>query len=96
MKKIIAAGHVCLDITPVFPADRQFSTFRRTPISRSPLDKNPMPGQLSELQPQARLSPKQVPRSGPPPSLPYKGSPLAAFLAPRAVLGTCWGGHCLH
>ena len=27
------------------------STFRRTPISRSPLDKNPMPGQLSELQP---------------------------------------------
>ena len=27
------------------------STFRRTPISRSPLDKNPMPGNLSELQP---------------------------------------------
>ena len=27
------------------------STFRRTPISRSPLDKNPMPGPLSELQP---------------------------------------------
>src|SRR5574337_631135 len=27
------------------------STFRRTPISRSPLDKNPMPGHLSELQP---------------------------------------------
>ena len=27
------------------------STFRRTPISRSPPDKNPMPGQLSELHP---------------------------------------------
>src|SRR5574337_995142 len=27
------------------------STFRRTPISRSPLDKNPMPVHLSELQP---------------------------------------------
>src|SRR5574337_701237 len=27
------------------------STLRRTPISRSPLDKNPMPGHLSELQP---------------------------------------------
>src|SRR5574341_1481504 len=27
------------------------STFRRTPISRSPLDKNPMPRHLSELQP---------------------------------------------
>src|SRR5574337_787459 len=27
------------------------SAFRRTPISRSPLDKNPMPGHLSELQP---------------------------------------------
>ena len=27
------------------------STFRRTPISRSPLDKTPMPGYLSELQP---------------------------------------------
>ena len=27
MKKIIAAGHVCLDITPVFPADRQFHDF---------------------------------------------------------------------
>src|SRR5574337_1252109 len=27
------------------------STFRRTPISRSPLDKNPMPGHLSELHP---------------------------------------------
>src|SRR5574337_1118116 len=27
------------------------STFRSTPISRSPLDKNPMPGHLSELQP---------------------------------------------
>ena len=27
------------------------STFRRTPISRAPLDKNPMPGHLSELQP---------------------------------------------
>src|SRR5574337_1302694 len=27
------------------------STFRRTPISRSPLDKNPMPGNLSELHP---------------------------------------------
>src|SRR5574342_645317 len=27
------------------------ATFRRTPISRSPLDKNPMPGHLSELQP---------------------------------------------
>src|SRR5574340_345006 len=27
------------------------STFRRTPISRSPLDKTPMPGHLSELQP---------------------------------------------
>src|SRR5574340_712409 len=27
------------------------STFRRNPISRSPLDKNPMPGHLSELQP---------------------------------------------
>src|SRR5574337_1751534 len=27
------------------------STFRRTPISRSPLDKNPMPGHLFELQP---------------------------------------------
>src|SRR5574339_89024 len=27
------------------------STFRRTPISRSPLDKNPMPGHLSELPP---------------------------------------------
>src|SRR5574337_1231711 len=27
------------------------STFHRTPISRSPLDKNPMPGHLSELQP---------------------------------------------
>src|SRR5574337_791380 len=27
------------------------STFRRTPISRSPLDKNPTPGHLSELQP---------------------------------------------
>ena len=26
-------------------------TFRRTPISRFPLDKNPMPGPLSELQP---------------------------------------------
>src|SRR5574341_913071 len=25
--------------------------FRRTPISRSPLDKNPMPGHLSELHP---------------------------------------------
>ena len=29
----------------------QCSTFRRTPISRSPLDKNPMPGHLSELHP---------------------------------------------
>ena len=27
------------------------STFRRTPISRSPLDKNPMPGHLSDLHP---------------------------------------------
>src|SRR5574340_650122 len=27
------------------------STFCRTPISRSPLDKNPMPGHLSELHP---------------------------------------------
>src|SRR5574340_1026919 len=27
------------------------STFRRTPIFRSPLDKNPMPGHLSELHP---------------------------------------------
>src|SRR5574337_1839038 len=27
------------------------STFRRTPISRAPLDKNPMPGHLSELPP---------------------------------------------
>ena len=27
------------------------STFRRTLISRAPLDKNPMPGHLSELQP---------------------------------------------
>src|SRR5574337_1196832 len=27
------------------------STFRRTPISRSPLDKNPMPGNLSEHHP---------------------------------------------
>ena len=27
------------------------STFRRTPISRSPLEKNPMPGNLSELHP---------------------------------------------
>ena len=27
------------------------STFRRTPISRSPLEKNPMPGHLSELHP---------------------------------------------
>src|SRR5574339_568947 len=27
------------------------STFRRTLISRSPLDKNPMPGHLSELHP---------------------------------------------
>ena len=27
------------------------STFRRAPISRSPLDKNPMPGHLSELHP---------------------------------------------
>ena len=27
------------------------STFRRTPISRSPLDKNPMPGHLYELHP---------------------------------------------
>src|SRR5574337_572443 len=27
------------------------STFRRTPISRSPLDKNPMPGHLSEHHP---------------------------------------------
>src|SRR5574337_420816 len=27
------------------------STFRRTPISRSPLDKNPMPGHLFELHP---------------------------------------------
>src|SRR5574337_1935535 len=27
------------------------STFRRTPISRSPLDKNPMPGHLSALPP---------------------------------------------
>ena len=27
------------------------STFRRTPISRSPLDKTPKPGHLSELQP---------------------------------------------
>src|SRR5574337_568739 len=27
------------------------STFRRTPISPSPLDKNPMPGHLSELYP---------------------------------------------
>ena len=27
------------------------STWRSTPISRSPLDKNPMPGHLSELHP---------------------------------------------
>src|SRR5574339_55319 len=27
------------------------STFRRTPISRSPLDKNPMPGHFSDLHP---------------------------------------------
>src|SRR5574340_1615069 len=27
------------------------STFRRTPISRCPLEKNPMPGHLSELHP---------------------------------------------
>src|SRR5574341_218554 len=27
------------------------STFRRTPISRCPLDKNPMPGHLFELHP---------------------------------------------
>src|SRR5574340_350904 len=27
------------------------STFRRTPISRAPLDENPMPGHLSELPP---------------------------------------------
>ena len=27
------------------------TTFRRTPISRSPLDKNPMPGHLFELHP---------------------------------------------
>ena len=27
------------------------STVRRTPISRSPLDKNPMPGHLSKLHP---------------------------------------------
>ena len=27
------------------------STFRRTPIFRSPLEKNPMPGHLSELHP---------------------------------------------
>src|SRR5574340_572854 len=34
------------------------STFRRTPISRSPLDKNPMPGPLSELQPVNAVSTK--------------------------------------
>jgi len=36
---------------PVSLASQSRSTFRRTPISRSPLDKNPMPGHLSELQP---------------------------------------------
>ena len=41
--------------SPLLPESRRGlvggSTFRRTPISRSPLDKNPMPGHLSELQP---------------------------------------------
>src|SRR5574340_621934 len=35
------------------------STFRRTPISRSPLDKNPMPGHLSELQPVNEVNTKE-------------------------------------
>src|SRR5574340_13245 len=34
------------------------STFRRTPISRSPLDKNPMPGHLAELQPVIEVNTK--------------------------------------
>ena len=24
MKKVISAGHICLDITPVFPAEKQY------------------------------------------------------------------------
>src|SRR5574340_568047 len=34
------------------------STFRRTPISRSPLDKNPMPGHLPELHPVSEVHTK--------------------------------------
>ena len=33
------------------PFQTNHSRLRSTPISRSPLDKNPMPGHLSELQP---------------------------------------------
>src|SRR5574341_235239 len=50
---------LCLEGVPDRPVARRHSrrglvggsTFRRTPISRSPLDKNPMPGHLFELHP---------------------------------------------
>ena len=44
------------------------STFRRTPISRSPLDKNPMPGHHSELHPVNEVNTKEKksrPQKGP-------------------------------
>ena len=34
------------------------STFRRTPVSRSPLDKNPKPGHVSELPPMNEVNTK--------------------------------------
>ena len=41
-------NHMCLEVT--LPK-LSLITFRRTPISRSPLEKNPMPGHLSQLHP---------------------------------------------
>src|SRR5574337_683164 len=62
------------------------STFRRTPISRSPLDKNPMPGHLSELQPVNEVNTKgrfSVHRSEKTPGSKYSS---ASGLSPRGHL----------
>src|SRR5574340_320558 len=62
------------------------STFRRTPISRCPLDKNPMPGHLSELHPVNEVNTKgpfSVHRSEKTPG--YKDSSTSG-LSPRGHL----------